>query len=124
MQDAIDNARKDLLRRRLRRLLKIAERYKNPRYCLTCRAGSLGLMHVNMHANDLPMDPSKELTGISLKQFDLRVKCFDYPQVDYGQLCKIAHVEHKKYAVHPSLEEDINHFIRNFYSNIPRLKLR
>ncbi|KAL7908322.1 hypothetical protein GGI35DRAFT_58403 [Trichoderma velutinum] len=122
--DAIDNARKDLLRRRLRRLLTIAEKYKNPRLCLTCRAGSLGLMHVNMHANNLPMDSSKELTDESLKQFDIKVKCFAYPQVDYRDVCRLAQVAHKQHGLHPSLEEDINHFIRHFYSNIPKLKLR
>ncbi|KAL6692277.1 hypothetical protein J3F84DRAFT_383517 [Trichoderma pleuroticola] len=119
--DAIDNARKDLLKRRLRRLLTIAEKYKNPRLCLSCRAGSLGLMHVNMHANNLPMDPSKELTKESLKQFDIKVKCFAYPQVDYRDLCKAALKQH---SLHPSLEEDINHFIRHFYTNMPKLKLR
>ncbi|KAL5086376.1 hypothetical protein Trisim1_009101 [Trichoderma cf. simile WF8] len=119
--DAIDNARKDLLRRRLRRLLTIAEKYKNPRLCLSCRAGSLGLMHVNMHANNLPMDSSKELTNESLKQLDIKVKCFAYPQVDYRDLCKASHKQH---GLHPSLEEDINHFIKHFYTNIPKLKLR
>ncbi|KAL7954110.1 hypothetical protein V8C34DRAFT_295170 [Trichoderma compactum] len=119
--DAIDNARKDLLRRRLRRLLTIAEKYKNPRLCLTCRAGSLGLMHVNMHANNLPMDSSKELTEESLKQLDIKVKCFAYPQMDYRDLCKAAYKQH---GLHPSLEDDINHFIKHFYTNIPKLKLR
>lgn len=78
-------------------------------------------MHVNMHANNLPMDSSKELTDESLKQLDIKVKCFAYPQIDYRDFCKAAYKQH---GLHPSLEEDINHFIKHFYSNIPKLKLR
>ncbi|KAL7931940.1 hypothetical protein V8C35DRAFT_308924 [Trichoderma chlorosporum] len=125
--DAIEETRINLMSRRLKRLHKIADRYNDQSLCVFCGAGSLGLLHINMRKNHLPIVPTLEPISMSLRHLEARVKRFSYPTNDYRELCPYNNPRSyypARRKEHPDLREDIDEFLENFYSNIGKLKLK
>lgn len=118
MADAIDDTRNAFMEKKLGRLQGIGRVFENKDYCLSCRAGSLGLLIINMHEHDLPIPFSSEPVSISLRELEKKVKAFTYPPSDYNKICP------NEVSICPSLRDEIDHFLKHFYSGIRKPSLR
>ncbi|KAL7793821.1 hypothetical protein V8C37DRAFT_377463 [Trichoderma ceciliae] len=116
--DTIDDRRNALLEDRLEELHEIGQKFHNEALCYTCRAGCLGLLILNMRENNLPMTNSSKQLSLSLRELEKKVKSFKYTAKDYVVICEA------RTSNHPSLQQEVNTFLKSFYSGINPLSLR
>ncbi|KAL7943993.1 hypothetical protein V8C42DRAFT_94367 [Trichoderma barbatum] len=119
--DAIDVRRNAMLKRKMNALYEIGETFHNAAHCLTCRAGAIGLWVINMRSQKFSMTLSSEPINISLRDLETKVKCFVYLRSDRRGFCPD---RSRNNDVHPSLEKEIDSFLKSFYSDVQKLKLR